>query len=68
MLLGKHVEWTGATWSWTERRNSLIQLEKQCGGELLPARATTVSTIGFTLTNNFNTLLSQWLTLIRIKQ
>ena len=34
----------------------------------LPARATTVSSIGFTLTNNFNSLLSQWLTLIRIKQ
>ena len=35
---------------------------------VLRTRATTVSTIGFTLTNNFNTIISQWLTSIRIKQ
>ena len=68
MLLGKHVEWTGATWSWTEGRNYLFNLRSSVEENYLPARATTVSSTGFTLTNNFNTLLSQWLTLVRIKQ
>ena len=68
MLLGTHVERAGATWSWTEGRNSLFNLRSSVEENYLPARATTVSSIGFTLTNNFITLLSQWLTLIRIKQ
>ena len=68
MLLSTHVEWAGATRSWTEGRNSLLNLKSSVEEDYLLVRATTVNTIGFALTNNFNTLLSQWLTLIGIKQ
>ena len=67
MLPGRHVEWARATSSWTEGHNPLLYL-RSSAEDYLPSRAATVSSIGFTLTNNFNTLLSQWLTLIKIKQ